>query len=349
MTLADTARAHVENYLRAWHAAWSAERALHGDSGSVDFARWGAAINAVDDAFFVDGVRSGSSGSFGTPPTHDPATAKVEDVVVDGDRATVFVAASGPFSHHHEFDLMRDGDGWRIAAQFAFLRGRDELAVKPAEATAAFAAATLEAPMGDVAKNVVVNGDALFRAGRTLTRQDRETTTAVERVGVLRLRSGVIDVRDLGYDIYDFAVIARRVPPGDYPVDIVTAFGRVAAVRVVFRDVPCAGFRTAECTAGGHVVGVDAGNVAIVDAEALAKTRARRKSRLFDELFARSDPHAAMLPLVDKDEGVIVSSGFGDGGYPVYFGVDDAGAPVCLIVDFLVVAEWQGNGYTNPA
>jgi hypothetical protein len=348
MTHTDAARAHIESYLRAWHGAWAAERALHGDSGGVDFARWGAAINAVDDAFFVDGVRSGSSGSFGAPPTHDPATEAVEDVVVDGDRATVFVAASGSSAHHHEFDLVRHG-GWRIAAQFAFLRERDAPAVKPPEAEAALAAASLDGPMGDVAADVAVNGDGLFRGGRTLTRDGRETTTAVERVGVLRLRSGVIDVRDLGYDIYDYAVIARRVPPGDYPVEIVTAFGRVAAVRVVFRDVPCAGFRTAECTAGGHVVGVDAGNVAIVDAVALTQTRARRQSRLFDELFARNSPNAAMLPLVEGDEGVIVSSGFGDGGYPVYFGVDDAGAPVCLIVDFLVVAEWQGKGYANPA
>lgn len=349
MTNAETAVAHVEHYLRAWHVAWAAERALHTDDEGVDFARWGAAINAVDDAFFVSGQRSDSAGSFGMPATHDPETARVEDVVVDGNRATVFVTSSGALARHHEFELVRDGDGWRIAAQFMFLQEREAPAVKPDEAEAALAAATLDGEMGEITDGTAVNGDSLFRAGRTLTRDGVETTTAVERVGVLRLRSGVLDVRDLGYDIYDYSVIARRVPPGDYPVEIVTAFGRVAAARVVFRDVASVGFRTAECTAGGHVVGVDAGNVAIVDAASLCATRARRQSRLFDELFARDMPNAVMLPLVEQDEGVIVSSGFGDGAYPVYFGVDDAGDPVCLIVDFLVVADWQGEAYTNPA
>ena len=37
---------------------------------------------------------------------------------------------------------------------------------------------------------------------------------------------------------------------------------------------------------------------------------------------------------------IVVSSGYGDGSYPCYWGLDAQGKPVSLVVDFLVIAEF---------
>ena len=89
---------------------------------------------------------------------------------------------------------------------------------------------------------------------------------------------------------------------------------------------------------GGHVVGVDAGNVAISDVSALLVLTARDKERAFEKFVESGQkPFARMLSLVNPDDVAISETGYGDGGYPVYWGVDSAGKPAVLLVDYLVL------------
>jgi hypothetical protein len=175
----------------------------------------------------------------------------------------------------------------------------------------------------------------------------------VEHVGTLELRSGVLVVRDFGYEPYDLPVIARSVKAGRYAVDIVRAFDRVAAVRVRLSDEPVAAWHPAVDSEGGHVIGVDAANVAICDAAAFAAMNARKREPLYAQVV---DPDgsgryemrpATFVALTGENDGVVVESGWGDGAYPAYFGVDASGAPAIFMVDFLVLGEEQGSGYRN--
>jgi hypothetical protein len=63
-------------------------------------------------------------------------------------------------------------------------------------------------------------------------------------------------------------------------------------------------------------------------------------ARTFDIYTQASQrPRSLMLSLVGTNDTVIADSGWGDGGYPVYWGVDENGKPVVLLVDFRLLAE----------
>lgn len=51
-----------------------------------------------------------------------------------------------------------------------------------------------------------------------------------------------------------------------------------------------------------------------------------------------------MFPLGEGQAGVATESGYGDGGYPVLWGVDDDGAVVQLVVDFMVLVTDAEDG-----
>lgn len=46
-----------------------------------------------------------------------------------------------------------------------------------------------------------------------------------------------------------------------------------------------------------------------------------------------------MLSLARANDAVISDSGFGDGGYPVYWGVDGSDRLVVLVVEFMLFPE----------
>jgi hypothetical protein len=130
------------------------------------------------------------------------------------------------------------------------------------------------------------------------------------------------------------------VRPGTYPAEVAVAFERNVAMRVRFADHKIARWHPADMGTGGHVVGVDAGNVAILDVAAIMTVKARDKDRAFDlYVHASVRPHAQMLSLATTHDAVIADTAWGDGGYPVYWGVDADKKPVMLLVDFLLLSQ----------
>jgi hypothetical protein len=90
----------------------------------------------------------------------------------------------------------------------------------------------------------------------------------------------------------------------------------------------------------GHIIGVDAGNAAIMDVSALLTLNGRDRERKFERYtYAVERPRSLMLSLVAANDTVVVDSGWGDGGYPVYWGVDASGKPAVLLVDFRLLAD----------
>lgn len=339
-------RARVLAFIEDWHAEWASVARATGWKG-FDFDGWRARVHELDGRHFVRGAGCGSENSFSpTAPAHVPRKEAIAAEHLDGDHARIETVVAGGFcSASYEYELVRAGDEWRIAKLLLFLDPPGAPLVPEADRAAILAAAHPDAALAPLPQGVALDGAALFEDGRTVTKGDRTSTLSVRRVGTLCTRSGILGVRDFGYDMEGLRPLARSVAPGAYPVDVVEAFGRNAAVRVrIDERAEVVAWHPADTAGGGHVIGVDAGNIAIFDVASLVGIEARARERIFLEYADRGDddvrPRASLFALgSEAHEGVVLDSGFGDGAYPCYWGLDAHGSVVTLLVDFLVLAE----------
>lgn len=329
-----------EARVRAFVADYSR---VHRESRKIidagDFDAWRKVIARLDSTHFVAGARSGLDDSMSSDPDHDPDVERIASSEIRDDTAVVETQApDSVLTRYFEYELRLVTGDWRIVRLRSYLDSREAPFMSPQERSQ-FQDPKVHPfrplPPGEAD----LDGDAMFAAGRSVQVGERRGTLEVRRVGALNVTTGIIVVGDLGYDARTLAALGRRVAPGRHPVDVSIAFGRVAAVRVSFSGTPVAQWYPADMgSEGGHVVGVDAGNVSISDVSALLPITARHKEKQF-ERFAESGDAAAvlMLTLANPDDCVIASSGYGDGAYPVYWGVDADGTPVALLVDMMVL------------
>jgi Protein of unknown function (DUF4241) len=106
---------------------------------------------------------------------------------------------------------------------------------------------------------------------------------------------------------------------------------------------------------------VDAGTGCFMDADAIDKWNMLRDQ--YGDVIIRQasgedipdDPISARMRIVDNENSqwwsmtineetrlnvIAFTSGFGDGRYPTYWGLDESNNPVCLVTDFLVVYSY---------
>lgn len=304
------------------------------------FERWEALVETLDETHFVDhGGLDLAQVIHGNSP-HTSEGEPIASVKQAGERVFVETRVDEVLTKYYEYELreLRAGD-WRIARLREFLDPADAPFVDEDEQPR-FENPQIH-PFGKLsAEEANVDGDQLFAAGRSVKLEKKTDTIDVRAVGTLNVATGILVVGDLGYDPGVLSPVGQRVPPGNYPAEVASVFGRNLALRVRFSDRNVAKWHPADMGDGGHVVGVDAGNVAIMDVAAIMTLNARDKERAF-ELYAQADqrPNAQMLSLVGTNDTVVVDSGWGDGAYPVYWGVDANDAPVVLLVDFRLLPE----------
>lgn len=201
--------------------------------------------------------------------------------------------------------------------------------------------------------------EAAFSAGQW-REHGKPVTFSVVDAGVLQLTSGRVVAADPLVDP-DAPAFDLRVPVGAHPVALAIARmengdERIAYARVSFGGGAVRAWRMAllegQSTASlgadeffGY--GVDAGTGCFMDRDA-AELLARRfdadeaasdalveameatyRSTRSWAVYRPSEAHAANV--------VCFSSGWGDGSYPSFFGLDEAGRPVALVTDFCVV------------
>jgi hypothetical protein len=140
------------------------------------------------------------------------------------------------------------------------------------------------------------------------------------------------------------------VDPGSYPVHVTLAaasgdrFGNVAFASLVVSDSPTV--RWTEVPG----VGVDGGTAGFVSAEgsdALGQLIAdddaawsALQEAAFDSLAAH-DYLVTDFPIDDTLNMVLFSTGYGDGGYPLFVGLDANGKPTRFVIDFLIIhLDW---------
>ena len=189
----------------------------------------------------------------------------------------------------------------------------------------------------------------------------------VLRMGKVELTSGRIVASDplVGPDR---PALTRTVSPGDYPVTLYQAFGRIAAAGMRFAEGKPVRWELAvipgqdvNSLKSDEFFGypVDAGLGCYMDADTHVLIQEREKQVqaekssadinyyddvLASELEANSDNYVMHRPIAGKRGNVAVFwSGWGDGFYPVFWGLDAGGRPLVLFTDFGVTENADGR------
>jgi hypothetical protein len=119
---------------------------------------------------------------------------------------------------------------------------------------------------------------------------------------------------------------------------------------LILSDAAAVRWHPAQVAAGSNVIGVDSANVAIVDLAALVQCEAQHVEELFQQQTTKLLEHAGTIFSLrgDANDAVMVTSGYGDGAYPCYWGVAADGTIASLVVDFLVLVEDKIRVITVP-
>jgi Protein of unknown function (DUF4241) len=196
-----------------------------------------------------------------------------------------------------------------------------------------------------------------LREGSGAPVNGRASRLKLHALGELVLPTGRIVACDPFVFAADQPPFARGVAPGRYPVSVNVAHfeddARVAYAIVRLGDRPPVRWemallpgQDASTLEEGYFFGygVDAGTGCFMDAEAAKLLDGRSTEEngynedLIDRMQATYVPTWSWLDFpLDPVTGanvVAFSSGWGDGSYPSYWGLDDAGTPVCLVTDF---------------
>lgn len=336
----------LADYDAVWRRAAPAFERRDPASGHRDaFEVWGALVARVREEHFTLDTTEGFR-SFGRPPSYGVAVERIVRSEVVGEKAYVLTEVfARPLDMFHEFTLVRQGSGWRIRSIAQHFEDPTLPFVSEDAVREALAGTDADAPWDPMPAAQSRLDEQRNFTDRTVVSARGETAEArVSPVSTLVTRSGVIAVLDFGYDNDDARPLARTVPPGSYPVERVTAFGRNAALRVRFGERMPVAWHPASMAGSGHVIGVDAGCVCIVDYPAYAQMSRRAKAEVLDDVLRAPHPVAIDVPLGRGDAGIVAESGHGDGSYPVYWGVDADGVIVQLVVDFLVLAAQAEDG-----
>lgn len=306
------------------------------DRGMDCFTVWREAVSGVAErhgtnSFALDG------NSFSSRPDHCLATEILGDPSIDGGRARI-ASRRDHYPEFVEYILDAVGDDWRLAAIHEFFDDPDSPAISPDAATALRADVSFIAPLAPLTDADRPDLSTLFVEQEGV--DDGTHAVRVVEVGTFRTH-GVLAVGDFGYDLADIGVLQRQVEPTTATVAVSTANNRVAALRVTLTDAPVAGWRLAS-TAGGFVQGVDYANLAVFDADAAASLTVRAKEALWEGFATTPEPTLLRRDGESEAFGVVTPSGWGDGAYPAYWGVDAEGVPVQLVLDFGVLpgARW---------
>ena len=269
-----------------------------------------------------------TSDSYQGASPFDPATTRFTEVAVRGQYATVSAVREAAY-RFVEFKLRRIDDDWRMNDVKEYLKDPGSRASSGA-VERALAGATTKTPPPLTSDDPKNPGD-LFESG-----------IQVRPVGEFE-HGEVLCLQDFFYLSTDEAkVLDLRVAAGRARVEVAIHEGDCAALRVLLTASPVVQWALAE-TNGSHIVGVDSGSVGVADAATLLSLNEVSREAITDA-YASDDRDAVIITSPRKtDFGVLCRSGWGDGGYPAFWGLDAQGRPAQLVVDFEVIPRRVGR------
>lgn len=190
---------------------------------------------------------------------------------------------------------------------------------------------------------------------------EREIT--VTPIGELELPTGEIIACDPLTSDVETPALSRRVKPGRYPVSLLEAQGRVSLAVLRFGPGKPARWELATIAGedvaaleGDEVYGysVDAGLGSFMDKTAMVlmseqQDKLDANQNYYDDVVAaefapNQDRFVMHRPVAGNPLNIAMfSSGWGDGSYPSFWGLDAAGEPVLLMTDFDVLENADGR------
>ena len=207
---------------------------------------------------------------------------------------------------------------------------------------------------------VLVDLSELFPSTPTFYATPYSFSIRTEVIATLDIPTGEVIASDLFYGDA-MGPLARQVPPGDYPVSLSLMnnegqpWESVAAARIQFSsDQPTswelallAGQDPTTLESGqlfGYAVEPGTGSYSSPAAAAALAARLEADQAYIYEIIRAGEVHrntgswASIVPdLSTKVNIVFFASGYGDGAYASYWGLNLTGDPVCLITDFSLV------------
>jgi hypothetical protein len=308
----------LQNWLRASSA-----------TAALDLDLW-ATLSAQLDRHFASSPGPRSLTTNVLRPPHVPAEEAVSSEERSGDAGMVRTVMNDPQQTiYYTYRLTRLDGSWLIDTlsesydpPHTPILSRDEVAQLLAGVGPDTPLPELPGDAGDL--------DALFAGADDVVELGTLTT------------SGLLTVHDLGWVRWDVAPLTRSVPPGTYPVTVArSADGVNRALRLKLASSQPVEWLPAERVDTGDVVSVDAGNVAILDFTALASRDAEEAEGILERMTPSilNGPGAVFSLDDGAPDAVVVESGIGDGGYPIYWGLAADGSLTDLVVDFLTASE----------
>lgn len=190
---------------------------------------------------------------------------------------------------------------------------------------------------------------------------EREITASP--IGELDLPTGEIIACDPLTTGMDWPVLNRKVKPGRYPVSLIEAQGRVAAAVLRFRpgtpvrwELATLPDQDTSTLKDDEIFGypVDTGLGSFMDKTAMVlmseqQDKLQAGQNYYDDVLAvefapNQDRFVMHHPVAGNPLSIAMfSSGWGDGIYPSFWGLNAAGEPLLLMTDFDVLENADGR------
>jgi hypothetical protein len=202
-----------------------------------------------------------------------------------------------------------------------------------------------------------------FANGCQFEKDGSKITIEVKEIGKFTTTSGKIQAGDPAFlKLSADGAFVRTVSPGTYPVTIsyCKESQLIAAIKISFSNAEVSkwelavrkGQSIAQLEKGEiYSYPVDGGQGSFVDAEEFGRLSEAQdelvQNKINDDLYIDALHHDKgikqwrILPLADKSEAniVVCESGFGDGSYASWWGLDKSGKVVCLVTDFDILID----------
>lgn len=344
------AEERVLSFMAEYEAQWQIAAPAFADRDPENpmsaFQVWRELMEQTMRNHFTDSSMENLAQSFGQPASHGPAVEQLVRSEVDGDVAYVLTESTSMQDKLSEYTLRQHGAEWRISTIAQHFGDPTEPFVDPAVVKERMQQPSVNAPLAEVPDAEAHLDEVHNFTVRDVTHPDDGAIKRADitQFGTLVTSTGVLAVLDFGYDNDSARPLERTVAPGSYPVERITAFNRNAAVRVRFSSEAPVAWHPATPPSTGHVVGVDAGCICIVDYAGYSAMTRREKAGAFATFVAAPNPSVHEFATSAGDRGVAFDSGYGDGSYPAYWGVDAQGRMAQLVVDCMVLVVQGEDG-----